>query len=146
MDRISPKQRSWTMSRVRSHNTGPQNSRAEGGARSRAALPSSPKRFAGDAGSEFSQAESRALRTWMLLAPARGMQCRNPKPRIGQKNFNGTLSDRKADAALEAVGWLPMTIWECQTNDRAKLAKLSYDLFACRKRSSRNCAGNVSKC
>jgi hypothetical protein len=74
------------------------------------------------------------------------LRCRNPKPRIGQKQFNGTLIDRKADAALEAVGWLPMTIWECQTNDRAKLAKLSYDLFACRKRSSRNCAGNVSKC
>ena len=37
--------------------------------------------------------------------------------------------DPKADAALEAVGWRPMTIWECQTNDRAKLAKLSYDLL-----------------
>jgi DNA mismatch endonuclease, patch repair protein len=53
---------------------------------------------------------------------------RTPKSRVGfwtGKFAENVARDTRQREALEAEGWRVLTIWECQTNDPARLASLA---------------------
>jgi DNA mismatch endonuclease, patch repair protein len=133
MDRISPEQRSWTMSRVRSHNTGPEilvrKAAHALGLRfrlHRKDLPGTPDLI-------FPKLRVALFVHgcfWHRHAGCNRASMPKSQTAYWTRKFERNVErDRKADAALEAVGWRPMTIWECQTNDRAKLIKLLQNLL-----------------
>jgi DNA mismatch endonuclease (patch repair protein) len=141
MDRISPQQRSWTMSRVGSRDTAPEMLVRKAahalGLRfrlHRGDLPGSPdlvfpnRRIALFVHGCFWHRHVRCKRA------------STPKSQTiywTRKFERNVARDRRAVAELKALGWRPVVVWECQTKNREKLAALLERVMRPRRRRRR---------
>lgn len=128
MDRISPEQRSWTMSRVRSVDTGPEllvrKAAHALGLRfrlHRRDLPGSPDLV-------FPK-HTVALFVhgcfWHRHARCRRASTPKSQTVYWTRKFERNIArDRRVAAQLRALGWRPVVVWECQTKDPGKLADI----------------------
>jgi len=126
MDRISKEHRSWNMSRIRSRDTTPELA-------VRSALHRLGYRFRlSDAG--LPGRPDVVLKRYRTVVFVHGCfwhrhaRCRfayTPKTRVAfwlKKFADNARRDRQVRASLKALGWRTITIWECQTTDRQRLA------------------------
>jgi DNA mismatch endonuclease (patch repair protein) len=66
---------------------------------------------------------------------------RTPKSRVDfwtAKFAENVARDARQQAALEAAGWRVLVIWECQTNDPARLAALARAIQVADRSNGRN--------
>jgi DNA mismatch endonuclease (patch repair protein) len=128
MDRISSQQRSWTMSRVGSENTGPE---------------VLVRKAAHALGLRFRLHRRDLPGTPDLVFPKRGValfvhgcfwhrhrgckRASTPKSQTTYwtKKFKRNVArDQRVAAELKALGWRRVVVWECETKDSKKLTDL----------------------
>lgn len=133
VDRLSSERRSWLMSRVRSRNTAPE-------LRVRKAAHDLGLRFRLHR-KELPGKPDLVFPRWRVALFVHGCfwhrhegckKATNPKSRedYWQPKLRANVErDRRAVAELEKLGWRVLTIWQCETNDRARLSARLREFF-----------------
>ena len=144
-DRMTPGQRSWNMSRIRSKNTGPE-------LRVRSIIHRMGFRFRLHS-RELPGKPDIVLRRLKTVVWVHGCfwhrhsgcdQTTMPKSNVDvwrKKFLNNVARDARTTKAIRALGWQPVIVWQCELRNEQRLAAKLRKTLAEADRRSRRLAG-----